>query len=136
MELCYGIIFMKRILGMPGTSQEPHGIPGIPCARPWDPRGRPWDPQERSWDPKDLQGILTNNKNGHISTNIQRQQLSIAVFEAAYWCPSHEQLDRAVFSIKRLPKLKQHPPVTGISQSRVRLGPYPCGVLIYKDIYP
>ena len=30
MELYYGIISMKTIPGMPGTSPEPPGIPGIP----------------------------------------------------------------------------------------------------------
>ena len=43
-------------------------------------------------------------KNCHISTNIQYQKLSIAVFEPASWDPSPEALDRTVFSIKGPPK--------------------------------
>ena len=45
-------------------------------------------------------GTPTDHKNGHISTNLQRQKLSIAVFEPACQGPSHEALDRAVLSIK------------------------------------
>ena len=47
MELYYGVIFIKKIPGMPGTSP---GIPGNLQARPWDPQGsqappgRPFDP--------------------------------------------------------------------------------------------
>ena len=52
MEIYYGIIFMKKILGMPGTSPETPGILGIPWARPWDPRGRTWDARARPWDPR------------------------------------------------------------------------------------
>ena len=36
---------MKRIQGMPGTSPEPRGIPGVPWARPWDPQGCPSSPK-------------------------------------------------------------------------------------------
>ena len=50
MKLYHGIIFMNRTSGMPGTSPEPPGIPGIPWAHPWDPRGRPWDPWASPWD--------------------------------------------------------------------------------------
>ena len=132
MELYYGITFTKRIHGMPGTSPKPPGIPGIPCARPWDaqrgaqdfrplpwePWGRPWDPRARPWDPpgtsprppgnapgipRNLQRPLMDHKNNHMSTNIQRQKLSIAVFKPAYQGPSHEALDRAVSSIKNAP---------------------------------
>ena len=52
MESYYGIIFMKQILGMPGTSPEPPGILEIPWARPWDPQGRTWDALARPWDPQ------------------------------------------------------------------------------------
>ena len=69
MELYYGVIFMKRILGMPGTSSEPPWDPGGPLGtrlgplgtplgpqgtpletleRPWDARARPLDPQGRT----------------------------------------------------------------------------------------
>ena len=54
MELYYGIILMKKIPGMPGTSPELPGIPGespeppgpsgIPRARPATQWGRPLDP--------------------------------------------------------------------------------------------
>ena len=53
MDSYYGIILMKRIPGMPGTSPEPPGISGIPWATslgtPEDAPGtpehaRPWDP--------------------------------------------------------------------------------------------
>ena len=52
MESYYRIIFMKRVTGMPGTSPEPPGIPGIPCACTWEPRGRPRDPRGRSCEPQ------------------------------------------------------------------------------------
>ena len=95
MELYYGIIFMKTIPGMPGTSQEPPGIPGIPWARPWEPGdapgtpGTPLGPQARPWDPAgtspwgsgtslgppgDPRGPLMDLKNVHISTNIPSQE--------------------------------------------------------------
>ena len=53
-EVYYGIIFMKRIPGMPRTSLELPGAPGIPWARPWEPRGRPWDPRARLGPPGDV----------------------------------------------------------------------------------
>ena len=74
MELYSGIIFMKRIHGMPGTSPEPPGFPGHapgthedapgpPGHAPgtpgdaWDPRARPWDPRGTSLrPPKDAPG--------------------------------------------------------------------------------
>ena len=60
--------------------------------------------------PGDLMGPLMGHKNGRISTNIQRQKLSVAVFEAACQGPSHEALDHAVCCIKREPKSKKtHP---------------------------
>ena len=132
MELHYGIIFTKRITGMPGTSPEPPGMPEIPWARQWTPRDAPGTPRHapgtpgdartpghalgtlgdipetphgRPWDHRDLQGALMNHKNTHISTNRQRQRLSIAVFETAHWDQSHEALDRAVLCIKKFPKL-------------------------------
>ena len=49
-QLYSGIIFRKKIPGMPGTSPEPLGILGIAWARSWDPWGRPWDPWARPWD--------------------------------------------------------------------------------------
>ena len=119
-EFYYGIIFMKRIPEMPGTFTEPPGIPWIPWARPWDPLGRFWDPQACPWDPpgtplgppetrlgppgtpvgapRDAPRTPRDSygpQNGHSSTNLQRQKLSIAVFKPARWGPSHEALDRA-----------------------------------------
>ena len=112
---------MKRIPGMPGTSPEPPRIAGIPWARPWDPRGRAWDLKARLWDapgtsmrapghapgtpqgrPYDHQGLLWTTKKV-ISTNVQRQKLSIAVFEPACWSPSPEGLPRAVLFITNSP---------------------------------
>ena len=113
---------MKRTPGMPRTSLEPPGIPGIPWACPWGPRGRPWDLQARPWDslgtplrdapgapqarpgtPRNLQGPLMDHKD-NISTNIQRQKLSIAVFKPDCWDPSPEGLPGTVSSINRVPK--------------------------------
>ena len=51
-----------------------------------------------------------DHKNGHISKNIQRQKLSIAVFEPASWDPSHERLDQTVFFIKKTQKKENYPP--------------------------
>ena len=52
-----------------------------------------------------------DHKNSHISSNRQRQTLSIAVIETACQGPSHEAFDRAVFSIKKPPTLKNKLPV-------------------------
>ena len=60
-------------------------------------------------------GPLMDHKNRRISTKIQRQKLSIAVFEAAHQGRSHEALDRTVLSIKQRPKSKKVPPCPGIS---------------------
>ena len=135
------MIFTKRI--MPRTSLEAPGILGIPFARPWDPRARPWDPRARAWDPpgdapgtpRDLLGPFMDHKNGHTSTNIQRQKLSIAVLEPARCGPSHEGLDRAVFLIKRPPKSKKVPPSPGISPRLGHEGSGPLYSRIYIDIY-
>ena len=95
---------------MPGMSLQRPGIPGIPWARPCDPRGCTWDARARHWDPGTPLGRLGTPLGppreapktprvtyGHISTNRQRQKLSIAVFEAAHEGPSHGALDRADF---------------------------------------
>ena len=55
------------------------------------------------------------DKKAQISTNRQRQKLSIAVFEAAHEGLSHEAFDRGVFFIKKNPKSKKVPPGTGIA---------------------
>ena len=56
MELYYGIIFMKRIPGMPRTSREPPGMPGILWARPWHPQGRSWNLQGYPLGPPGIPG--------------------------------------------------------------------------------
>ena len=78
-------------------------------------------------------GSHMDHKNRHIWTNRQRQKLSIAVFEAASWGPSHGALDQAVFFIKSPPNQKRLPPGTGISlQSGV---PWPPCSQLYIDIF-
>ena len=93
---------MKRIPGMPGTSPEPSGIPGIPWARPMGPPGTPLAPLgPRPWDPPSgPPDTPMDDKNKRIWMNLQRQKLSIAVFEPACWDPSPEALDRSVLSIQ------------------------------------
>ena len=93
-------------LGTPlGALGTPLGPPGTPLGPPGDVPETPW---ERPWAPPGtLQGLPAtpmDHQDGHISTNIQRQKLSIAVCEAAHEGPSHEALDRTVFSIKSPPK--------------------------------
>ena len=47
MELDYETILMKRALGIPGQSLEPHGTSRDPAGTPLGPLGphaRPWDP--------------------------------------------------------------------------------------------
>ena len=94
---------------LPGT---PRGPPGTPQGSPGAPGGPPGTSRDPLWTPY---GPLMDHKNGHISTNRQRQKLSIAVFEAAHEGPSHERLNQVIFSIKRPPKSKTHLPGTGIS---------------------
>ena len=48
-------------------------------------------------------GTLMDDQNSHSLTNIQRQKLSITVFEPACWDPSPEGLDGTVLSIKGRP---------------------------------
>ena len=121
----------EKIHGMPGTSLEPPGIPRIPWARPWDPWGRPWHPQARSWDPP---GRTLGPPRGPPRTpyglqklsypsDIQRQKLSIAVFEPVRWDPSPEGLPRTILSIKRPSKKKsttqsQDFPQEGMAKAR------------------
>ena len=104
-----------------GTALRPVGTPlghlGTPLGRSGTPLGTPGTPLRRPRDapgtPRNLQGPLTDHRNGHISENIQRQKLSITALEAACWYPSHEALDRAFFCIKRPPKSKNYPSVPG-----------------------
>ena len=155
MELDSGIIFVKRIPGMSGTSPDPPGIPGIPCARVWDPEDAPGTPGHASGTPGDapgtpghapgtpgdvpetpqgrpcLQGPLMDHKNNHISTNAQRQKRSIAAFEPARWGPSHEALDWADFSIKSPPKSKKLPPAPEMSVRWVQFTRKPHFPVIY-----
>ena len=124
----------------PGTSRGP---PGDPRGSPWDPLGRPRGSQGT---PGDLQGPLMellwipygplmDDKNGHISTTVQRQKLSIPVFEAAHQGPSHGGPDRAIFSIKRLPKSKNVPLVPGFCFRTPPSAPGLGTPVIYRYIY-
>ena len=95
-------------MGRPGT---PLGRPGTPLGRlgtPLGPTGTSLRPPGTLLEPPGTPGTpmgpLMDHKNGHISTNRQRQKLSIAVPEAAHEGPSHGALDRVVFSIKKQPK--------------------------------
>ena len=123
--------------GTPGHAHEtpghaprtPGDVPETPWGRPWDPRGRPWD---HLGPPGTPMGLLMDHKNCHISTNRQRQKLSIAVFEAAHQGPSHERLDRAVFSMKRPPKSKRSPPVPGSPFRACPNAPGPGTPVIYR----
>ena len=56
MELYYAIILMKRIHGMPGTSPETPGIPGVPWARSWDAGDAPGTPGQAPGAPGDAPG--------------------------------------------------------------------------------
>ena len=115
MESYYGFIFMKRTPVMPGTSLEPpmgsQGSPGHAPSTPGDAPGTPKDapgtPGDAPGHPRDRLGPLMDHKNNHISTNIQRQKLSVAVFEPASWDPSHDGLDWTGLSIKRPPKINK-----------------------------
>ena len=101
MELDYGIIFTKRIPGMPGT----HGhAPGHPQGRLRAPGHVPESPRGRPWDPRGLPGTPMDHKNGQSSTSIQRQKLSVAVFEPACWDPSPEGLPENVLFYKKSPQ--------------------------------
>ena len=118
MELYYGIIFMKRIPWDPrdplGTPLGPRGTPLGPLGTPLGWLGTPLGPPGTPLGPLGTPyGRLMEHKNGYISTNRQRQKLSIAVFEAAHEGPSHERLDRAVFPLKSPPKSKKVPPIPG-----------------------
>ena len=113
MESYYGLIFMKRIWGCPGRphsplgSQEslstPLGTPGTPLgprARPWDPLGTSLTlPRDVPGTTRNLQGPLIAYKKPNITTNIQHQKLSIAVFEPGCWDPLPEEVPRAILSI-------------------------------------
>ena len=89
---------------VPGASWDP-GNPLGPPGTPLGPQGTPLDfPETPLGPPENLQGSLVDHKDTHISTNIQRQQLSIAVFEPACQGPSHEALVRAALPIKKAPK--------------------------------
>ena len=74
MKLCYGIILMKRIPGSPGESAEPPWTAGGPLGTPLGPSGDAPGP------PRDL----TDHKIWNVSTTVQRQKLSTAVFKSAH----------------------------------------------------
>ena len=81
--------------------RTPLGPPGTRLGPPGTPLGPPGDAPRT---PGYFRRPCMDHKHGHISSNIQRQKLSIAAFEAACWDPSHERLPRAVLSIKSLQK--------------------------------
>ena len=74
LQICHELSYEKD----PG---DPRGVPGAP----WDLQGPPGTPlgtaQGRSWDPPGIPGTPMDHKNGHVSTNLQRQKLSIAASE-------------------------------------------------------
>ena len=88
----------------PGSPLGPPGTPLGPLGTSLRPPG---DAPGTSRGPRPL-WILMDHKNYYISTNRQRQKHSIAVFEAACRGPSHEGLDRAVLSTKRLPNSNKY----------------------------
>ena len=118
-----------RLLKPPG---DPLGIPRGPPGTPRSSRETPGASRAPLWNPYEL---ILDHKNGHISTNRQRQKLSIAVFEAAHQGPSHERLDRAVFLIKRPPKSKKVLPGPGLSPQSGAPVPWPPCSLLYIDKY-
>ena len=70
----------RDVPGAPWDPRDPLGSLGTPLGPPGKPLGPPGRP---------------HHKNGHISTNIRRQKLSIAVFEPACCDPSLEGLPKA-----------------------------------------
>ena len=74
-------------------------------------------------------------KNTHISTNMQRQKLSIAVFEPARWDTSHEALDRAILYIKRPPKSKRGGEPTMEKKGGASMPLWPAGAYILYILY-
>ena len=56
MESYYRIILMKRIPGIPGESQSPHGTSRTPQARPWDPPRTPLGPPGSPGTSRDPRG--------------------------------------------------------------------------------
>ena len=77
----------------PGNLGTSLGLPRTSLGPPGDAPGTPLGPPKTSCD------LLWTTKTA-ISTNIQCQKLSLAVFEAARWGPSHEALDWAGLSVK------------------------------------
>ena len=77
-----------------------------------------------------------DHKNSHISTNIQRQKLSIALFEPASWDPSHGGLARTILSTKRSPTSKENTGGAPLGKGFSHSAPGPGSPLyIYIHIY-
>ena len=74
---------------------------------------------------------IAYHKNGHISTNVRRQKLSIAASESACCNASPQGLPCTVLSIKRPHKSKKRPPGTRISVRWVPLSRKPHLPFIY-----
>ena len=115
--------FLGTPLGSPGTRLgalgTPLGRPVTLLGTPLGPQGTPLGhPRDAPRTPRRPPGTLMDHKNGHISTNVQHQKFSIAVFKPACWGPSHEGLPRAVLSIKEGAKIKEkwggHPMGEGV----------------------
>ena len=72
--------------GVPGPPWDPGDPLGTPLGSPGTPLGPPGTPQGHPGDVPDRnsQGPPMDHKNSHISTKVQRQKLSIAVFEPAH----------------------------------------------------
>ena len=125
----------KALEPPPGTPRGPPGTPRGPPGPPGDAPGTPRDaPGSSPGTPLGPPGTLMDHKNGHISTNVQRQKLSIAVFEPACGDPSPERLDRSILPIKRPPKSKKGTPRPGISRLRGTNALRLC-IQLYIDIY-
>ena len=76
MELYYGIMLIKRITGIPGESLEPPETFRDPAATPLGPRvDGPGTPVHALRTPQAPMGTPVDHKNGHNSTDAQRQQL-------------------------------------------------------------
>ena len=161
MELDYGIIFIKRIPGVPGTSPEPPGILGIsehapgtlgtPLGSQGTPLGSPRDVPETLGTPLGRPRDAPGTPQGPLGTPYGQQKRSYldtytapealnCVFEPASWDPLHEALDRALLSIKSSPKSKKVTSGPGILPrlGQEGSGPYFPGyiyIYIYSSFY-
>ena len=111
----YGRCIMANILRklyysryiMADMLRQMHYVPGATGA-PLDLRGPPGTPRPRDapGTPRGAPGPPMDIKNGHVSTSLQRQKLSIAVFKPAHCEPAPQGLPRAVLFVKNPPESK------------------------------